>query len=160
MFQRGISNKFENNKKVNLLIREFVKIHERLDEFLEKERQNLEKILPKQKSVSNNNNKSGGQKELKKEALIQKEKESLELTPEAMQRLMSFQQCNDQHIRVLTQVLSDIEDCKTFVRSTESTNSTADDCSTKPSGDPTIRPITITVSTDSEEVLSSAETHS
>ena len=147
MFQRGISNKFQNNDKINMLIKEFIKIHEALDDFLEEERKNIEKILPKPKAL-----KSEAQKESKKESFIQGERaESLELTPEAMQRLMCFQQCNDQHIRVLTQVLSDIEDCKTFESAKNKQNSK--EASTEPSN----KPVAITVSTvDSEEIQSAS----
>lgn len=149
MFQRGVSNKFQNNDKVNMLIKEFVTIHEKLDDFLEEERKNIEKLLPKRKG-------NNDQKDSKKQDVIQEDpsRESLELSPEAMQRLMCFQQCNDQHIRILTQVLSDIEDCKTFesAKIKQNTNESLDGASN--------RPVTITVSTaDSEEILSD-ESHS
>lgn len=147
MFQRGVSNKFQNNDKVNMLLKEFIHIHEKLDDFLEEERKNIEMILPKRKAVEND------QKESKKEKLVQEKKESLELTPEAMQRLMCFQQCNDQHIRILTQVLSDIEDCKTF-ESAKNKQNTKEALS-----EASIRPVSITVSSaDLEEIQS--ESHS
>ncbi|XP_031560034.1 uncharacterized protein LOC116296188 isoform X2 [Actinia tenebrosa] len=152
MFQRGVSNKFENNDKVNKLIGEFITIHEKLDDFLEEERKNIEQILPKRKALKDV---SDGQKKSKKDSLIQGERESLELTPEAMQRLMCFQQCNDQHIRILTQVLSDIEDCKKF----ESAKTKQETKEVQPA--PSNKPVSITVSSvDSEEFGIQSESHS
>ena len=163
MYQRGISNKFERNKKVNMLIQEFVKLHEQLDEFLEQERRNLERILPKPRYFM-----PAGTDAVKKKCAAdhgecsknrnnkEKKEETLELTPEEMQRLVCFQKCNDQHILVLTQVLSDIEDCKKFAKAqskpsapTVLTKQTSLTESAEPSTN--TRPVTITVSTDSEE---------
>jgi len=162
MYQRGIAYKFEHNDKVNMLLKEFVRLHEQLDEFLEQERKNLEHILPKptyfmpsgSRKDSNKKQKTSSHKDTEK----MPEKENLELSSEAMQRLVCFQKCNDQHILVLTQVLSDIEDCKTFAKAQRAStcSSQAGNLSRQTSitesaaASSTNRPITITVSTDSE----------
>ncbi|KAK3733065.1 hypothetical protein QZH41_008406 [Actinostola sp. cb2023] len=155
MHQRGVSNKFDHNKKVNILIREFVKLHEQLDEFLEQERRNLGRILPQPKYFISKCDKKKSAEECTK--MDAKERDSLELTPEAMQRLVCFQQCNDQHILILTQVLSDIEDCKTFVNASPATTRPPSSKQTSLSEEPSNRPITITLSaTDSQENIHSS----
>lgn len=164
MYQRGVSSKFEHNQKVNMLIKEFVRLHEQLDEFLEQERRNLERILPKPRHFmpAGSMDKRRVEKAASKKNNNEKENGSLELTPEAMQRLVCFQRCNDQHIFVLTQVLSDIEDCKTFAKAQNTSPSSS---IAQPPSRPaslaesgthsTNRPITITLSTDSEENIHS-----
>ena len=161
MYQRGIAYKFEQNDKVNMLIKEFVRLHEQLDEFLEQERKKLELILPKPRYFMPSgckDNKKGEKSLFCKDNDKAAEKDELELTPEAMQRLVCFQKCNDQHILVLTQVLSDIEDCKTFAKAQKASASSSQEHSlskqqslTESAESSTNRPITITVSTDSEE---------